>query len=76
LGKGVDEVVGGEAARNGRGSFEAERRDFDFDFRFEELVLSSSSLSEELVHGSSSSWMPGTLGGLDIRRPGMHVFVV
>ncbi len=65
-------IDGGDAAREGRGSLDAERRDFDFDFRF----LPPCSPSEELTIGSSSSWIPGMLGGLDIRRPGISEFVV
>lgn len=69
---GGGDVEGGDAAREGRGSLEAERRVFVFGFRF----LLPCSPSEELIPGSSSSWIPGTLGGLDIRRPGISEFVV
>lgn len=45
---GTGAVDGGEVVRGGRGSFDAESRDFDLDFRLTEPALFSSSLSEEL----------------------------
>lgn len=67
-----------EVTRDGRGSLEAERRrcDFDFEFHLAEPGSPSSSSPEELGEISSSSFMSGKLGGLDIRKPGMHEFAV
>lgn len=69
--------MGGVLDRDGRGSLDADRRAFGVfpDFR-RGLVLTlsdgSSSSPEDTAEdseGSSSSWMPGTFGGRDIRVP-------
>lgn len=63
----------GSGTRAGNGSLEADSRGFDFVLRRDGLVTS---YSEDDAHGSSSSKMPGTLGGRAIPLYGGDVGVI
>lgn len=69
-GWGVDGV--GEEPRVGNGSLDAERRGFDFDFLWGGVVCLEFSSDDDGL-GSSSSYIPGTFGGLAIRLNGGEV---
>ena len=72
-GWGADGV--GEEPRDGNGSLDAERRGFDFDFLAGGVVCLEFSSDDDGL-GSSSSYIPGTFGGREIRNWGEVGLVV